>query len=190
MARWRNGQAISARRRTPEALAELDAFIGDAESRGALDEWRRGRAVRLYVEGERVVAIHTAFGVCRGSVNLWLRWYETMGVDGLRTWKPPGAPRKLTDGQRAEIASIVEGGPQAAGFTSGMWTGRMVGALIEERYGVRYHPHNIPPLLHELGFSVQRPRKRLARADAEAQATWLRERLPDTKKKPQPVEGS
>jgi transposase len=57
MARSKNGQAIGAARRTPEALAELDAFIEDAESRGALDEWRRGRAVRLYVQGERVVAM-------------------------------------------------------------------------------------------------------------------------------------
>jgi len=190
MARSKTGEAISAARRTPDALAHLDAFIDAAEAGGALDEWRRGRAVRLYIQGERVVAIHQAFGVCRGSVNLWLRWYETMGVEGLRTWKAPGAPRKLTDAQRAEIAALVEAGPLAAGFTSGMWTGPMVGALIEERYGVRYHPHNIPPLLHELGFSVQRPRKRLARADAEAQATWLRERLPDTKKKPLPVAAS
>ena len=42
-------------------------------------------------------------------------------------------------------------------------------------------------LLHQLGFSVQRPRKRLARADAEAQAQWLREKLPAIKKKPRPA---
>jgi hypothetical protein len=35
-----------------------------------------------------------------------------------------------------------------------------------------------------LGFSVQRPRKRLARADADAQVLWLRKRLPAVKEKP------
>lgn len=54
--------------------------------------------------------------------------------------------------------------------------------LIEQRFGVRYHNHHIPRLLNQLGFSVQRPRKRLARADAEAQAVWLRDKFPATKK--------
>jgi hypothetical protein len=40
----------------------------------------------------------------------------------------------------------------------------------------------VPALLHKLGFSVQRPRKRLARADLDAQACWLRKRLPAVKK--------
>jgi transposase len=45
-------------------------------------------------------------------------------------------------------------------------------------------------MLNDLGFSVQRPRKRLARADAEAQETWLRETFPAIKKKRLPVAGS
>jgi hypothetical protein len=35
-----------------------------------------------------------------------------------------------------------------------------------------------PRLLHQLRFSVQRPRKRLARADKAAQERWLTKRLP------------
>jgi transposase len=42
----------------------------------------------------------------------------------------------------------------------------------------------LPRLLHQLGFSVQRPRKRLARADREAQEIWLKKRLPAIKKRP------
>jgi len=59
----------------------------------------------------------------------------------------------------------------------------MIGDLIEARHGVRYHNHHVPRLLHQLGFSVQRPRKRLARADLARQATWLRQTLPRIKKK-------
>jgi transposase len=60
----------------------------------------------------------------------------------------------------------------------------MVGEVIRQRFGIEYHNHHIPRLLHELGFSVQRPRKRLARADAEKQRVWLAQRLPAIKKKP------
>jgi transposase len=39
-------------------------------------------------------------------------------------------------------------------------------------------------LLHGLGFSVQRPRRVLARADAEEQDRWHRRTYPNLKKKP------
>ncbi len=123
----------------------------------------------------------------RGSVNRWLQWYEAMGVDGLLTGTAPGPAPKLTAAQRYELSLLIDLGPQAAGYTSGVWTGPMIGDLIEQRFGVRYHNHHIPRMLNDLGFSVQRPRKRLARADAEAQATWLREKFPAIKKKPEPV---
>lgn len=107
-----------------------------------------------------------------------------MGAEGLRTGKAPGPKPRLTEEQRKELGALIESGPQSAGFTSGMWTGPMVGDLIRKRFGVSYHNHYVPDLLHQLGFSVQRPRKRLARADAVAQDAWLRERFPAIKKKP------
>jgi hypothetical protein len=66
----------------------------------------------------------------------------------------------------------------------------MIGDWIHRRFGVRYHTHYVPELLHQLGFSVQRPRKRLAKADATAQAYWLRKRFPAIKKKPRRAEES
>jgi transposase len=98
--------------------------------------------------------------------------------------------RRLTEVQRAELTALVEAGPLAAGYQSGVWTGPMIGDLIEQRFVVRYHNHHIPRLLHQLGFSVQRPRKRLARADALAQEHWLRVRLPAIKKKLQAAAAS
>jgi transposase len=65
-----------------------------------------------------------------------------------------------------------------------MWTGKSLAAIIEREFGVSFHPQSVPRLLHEIGFSLQRPRKRLARADPEAQAAWARDRLPAMKKKP------
>ncbi|MEM6559781.1 MAG: winged helix-turn-helix domain-containing protein [Myxococcota bacterium] len=83
---------------------------------------------------------------------------------------------------------MIENGPESYGFSAGVWTGPMIGELIRREFGVSYHNHHIPRLLHQLGFSVQRPRKRLARADHAAQEYWLRERLPTIKKKPRAVE--
>ena len=182
MGRSKNGQAISAGRKTPEELAKLDALLDEAEEKGDLAVWKRARAVRAYIDGGRVVEIAALVRAARGSVNFWLGWYETLGAEGLRTGKPPGGVPRLTPDQHEELTRIVEAGPMEAGFMSGVWTGPMIGRLILEKYGVRYHNHHIPRLLNQLGFSVQRPRKRLARADADAQARWVRDRLPEIKK--------
>ncbi len=183
MKRSKTGEAISAERRSPAELAKLDLLLKAAEGAGDLAVWKRAWAARSYVDGERVVDIAASLRVRRGSVNQWLRWYETMGAEGLRTWRAPGALPRLTADQRAELSAIIEAGPLAAGFASGVWTGPVIGQLIRDRYGVSYHNHHVPRLLHQLGFSVQRPRKRLARADASAQAYWLSHRLPEIKKK-------
>jgi len=188
--RSKNGEAISAGRRTPTARRRLLEFIEAAEKRGDLDCWRRGRAVLGYLDQQRVIDLAEEAGVTRGSVNRWLQWYEALGIEGLLTGTPPGAAPRLTEAQRRELTTVVEAGPLAAGYQSGVWTGPMIGDLIEQRFGVRYHNHHIPRLLHQLGFSVQRPRKRLARADAQAQEHWLRVRLPAIKKKPRPAAGS
>jgi transposase len=185
--RSRTGEAISARGRTAGSLKKLRRFIRAAERRGDLDCWRRGRAVLGYLEGRRVVDLAAELGVTRGSVNRWLQWYEALRLEGLHTGVPPGAAPRLTDEQRAELGAVVEAGPQSTGYQSGVWTGPMIGDLIEQRFGVRYHNHHIPRLLHQLGFSVQRPRKRLARADLLAQEYWLRARLPAIKKKRAPA---
>jgi transposase len=123
------------------------------------------------------------FKVNRSSINRWLGWYEALGIEGLVTGVPPGPVPMLSPEQHSELVELIELGPFAAGYTSGVWTGPMIGDLIEQRFGVRYHNHHIPRLLHKLGFSVQRPRKRLARADAEAQAVWLRKTFPSIIKK-------
>jgi transposase len=184
MARSKNGEAISARRRSPSALKKLRRFIRKRAAAKDLDEWRRGQAVLGYLNNRRVVDLAADYDVTRGSVNRWLQWYEAMGIDGLRTEKPPGPVPKLDAAQRDELGALIDAGPLAAGYQSGVWTGPMIGDLIEQRFNTRYHKHNVPRLLHDLGFSIQRPRKRLARADAAKQATWLRKTFPAIKKKP------
>jgi transposase len=171
-------------------MARLRALLREAESAKDLATWRRAKSVLSYLEGQRVIALSQALEVTRGSINRWLQWYQSLGADGLRDGVRPGPTPRLSEAQKAELATIIEAGPQAAGFTSGMWTGPMIGDLIRRRFGVRYHNHHIPRLLGWMGFSVQRPRKRLARADAEAQAVWLRHRLPAIKKKPPPAAAS
>ena len=70
-----------------------------------------------YLNGRRVVDLAVDYDVTRGSVNRWLQWYEAMGVEGLRTEKPPGPRPKLDAAQREELGAVIDAGPLAAGQT-------------------------------------------------------------------------
>jgi transposase len=157
VARSKNGQIISPHRRTPAAKRKLRGLAKRSQSSGDLATWRRAHAVLGYIEGKTVIALCGELDVVRASVNRWLQWYEASGLEGLKPRKAPGAAPRLSEEQRAELAMIVEAGPQEAGFLSGVWTGPMIGALIRERYGVGYHNHHIPRLLHGMGFCRYHP---------------------------------
>jgi transposase len=60
----------------------------------------------------------------------------------------------------------------------------MIAEVIRQEFGVRYHPGHVRKLLHALGFSVQRPKKLLVRADPKEQERWIRHTYPRLKKKP------
>jgi transposase len=188
MARAANGQAIAAARLRKDEVAKLRALRDEAKAKKDLATWRRAHCVLGYIDGQTVIAMAKALGIDRSAITKWLAWYSAEGAEGLRTSPLPGRAPRLTAEQREQVVRIVEAGPPAAGFRSGVWTGALVGQWIEREFGVRYHPQHIPRLLHQLGFSVQRPRKRLARADLAKQAAWLRTELPAIKKKPAPAE--
>lgn len=188
--RSKKGQAIPQELRTPQAVAELEEYLADARKRKDLALVLRIRAILGYIDGKSVISLAESLDLGRATINKWLGWYRGAGVEGLFTLDRPGAPRKLSDAERAELGRIIEAGPMAAGYTSGVWTGPMIGDLIRQRFGASYHNHSVPKLLAKMGFSVQRPRKRLARADAAAQQEWVDERLPAIKKKPTSAEAS
>ncbi len=190
MARAQNGKAISAARASRPELRKLRQLLDEAKRAGDLRSWRRATAVLGYLNGVSVIQLAAQVDVTRGSVNRWLQWFEAAGTAGLRARERPGGEARLSAAQRQALVAMVEAGPMAAGYQSGIWTGPMIGELIRRRFGVSYHNHHIPRLLHKLGFSVQRPRKRLAKADAERQATWLKETFPAIKKKPRPAAAS
>jgi len=184
MARSRNGQAVPESLRSDEAMEKLLAFQADARATSDMKRWFRATAILDYVAGRSVVDIAASLHIGESSVWDWIGWYRREGLSGLFTAKTPGSKPRLSEDQRRELSVLVVAGPLAAGFNSGMWTGAMVAELIKSRFGVSFHPQSVARLLHQMGFSVQRPRKRLARADPASQTTWIQVRFPEIKKKP------
>lgn len=175
---------LPAHRQNNRARVRVERAQRESLARNDLRSWRRATAVLECIDGATRAASAKRLGVDPSTVSRWIGAYLERGVQALRPGTAPGGKSRMSQEQLGELAKLIESGPQQCGFVSGVWTARMVWQLIEERYGVRYHWKYVPELLHKLGFSVQRPRKLLSRADHEAQERWLRETFPAIKKKP------
>ncbi len=121
--------------------------------------------------------------VSLSGVSEWLKIYAGQGVDGLMEGRRSGRPSGLSDLNKILLCDIIDSGPIAYGYVSGLWTSIRVADVIDQEFGVRYHPGHVRKILADLGFSVQSPKRVLARADKEKQARWISETYPSIKKK-------
>jgi transposase len=166
------------------AIKRLLSFKKEAEKDGEYRVAKRIHAVVLNMEGRTSTQIAGLLKSPRSAVSLWLSNYEDHGIAGILEGQRSGRPCELSPQQLITLADIVESGPIAYGFLSGVWTSPMIARVIREDFGVEYHPGHVRKVLHQLGFSVQRPRRTLAHADETQRSRWKRYTYPNIKKKP------
>src|SRR4028118_1098518 len=103
--------------------------------------------------GERGAGAARGGGMARQTLRAWVHRFNTHGPDGLRdTWSKGPEPR-LSEEQRAEIARLVETGPDRAVHGVVRWRRIDLQRVILGRFGVAYHERTIGKLLKALGFS-------------------------------------
>lgn len=168
----------------PSTSRRLVQLSKEAERDGAYRVARRLRAVVLNAEGRTSSELAKILQSPRSKVSQWLSRYETYGWEGLLEGYRPGRPASLSPEQREQLGDILDSGPVAYGLDTGIWTSPMITWVIEQEFGIPYHPGHVRRLLHALGFSLQRPRRVLARADAAKQDRWHRHTYPNLKKNP------
>ena len=173
----------------PRTHSRLVRLGKQAERDGIYRVAKRLQAVVLNSEGRTSGELAQILKAPRSRVAEWLSLYEAYGVEGLLEGYRSGRPPLLTAEQRTQFCDILDSGPVAYGLDTGLWTSPLLAWVIEEEFGVAYHPGHVRKLLHGLGFSVQRPRRVLARADAGAQDRWRRRTYPNLKEKPKTKAG-
>jgi transposase len=166
----------------PSTYQRLLRLSKEAEREGAYRVAKRLRAVVLNSEGYTSGELAILLSAPRSKVSAWLQHYQAHGVPGLLEGYRPGRPSALTEKQQRQLGDILDSGPAAYGLDRGVWTSPLIAWVIEEEFGVQYHPGHVRKLLPVWGFSVQRPRRVLARADAAAQNRWHRHTYPALKK--------
>ncbi len=147
-------------------------------------ERRRLRALALLEEGLLPSEVAGRVGVDRRSVRRWKAAARKNGKAGVRARAAPGRPSKLSPGHKHRLETLLLKGPLAAGFQTDLWTCPRVAEIIKGRFGIDYHVDHVGRLLHDLGWSPQKPARRAVERDEQAIRRWVREDWPRVKKTP------
>ena len=83
----------------------------------------------------------------------WVHRFNAAGPEGLVDQWSSGPPSRLSPEQRAELAAIVEKGPDRAVDGVVRWRRVDLKRVIKERFGVDYDTRYVGKLLHRLDFS-------------------------------------
>ena len=89
----------------------------------------------------------------RQTLRDWVHRFNERGPEGLKDDLARDKPRRLTTAQQAELAAIVETGPDRAVHGVVRWRRVDLQALVAERFGVAYHERTIGKILKQIGFS-------------------------------------
>lgn len=99
-------------------------------------------------------------GMDRQSLRDWVHRFNAAGPAGLKDAWYGGPDPRLSPEQKAELATIVETGPDPAVNGVVRWRRIDLQKIIKQRFGVDYHERYVGTLLKEIGFSHMSARPR------------------------------
>lgn len=139
----------------------------------------RKRGVASVQEGQSPEVVAKALGIGRTTMYGWLARYRDGGWAALDARKRGGRKPKLDAKAIQWIYKIVtDKNPLQLKFTFALWTARMIGQLIYQRFGIKMSKSSVCRLLSQLGLTPQRPVWRAYQQRPAEVQKWLQEEYP------------
>ncbi len=149
-----------------------------------LAELRRMAIRRIIDEGAKPSDVAADYGFCRNYIYPWLKKFRDEGWEALVEKIAQGPEPKLSEKQRQQVRRWILGkDPRQYGFEFGLWSRRIVQALIQEKLGIEFGLTAIGRLLAQLEITPQKPLRRAYERDPVKVELWLRETYPQLKKR-------
>ena len=161
--------ASAVKLRTDFTAEELRGLAKKAKD---VNQSRRLLSLAAVLDGMSRAEAARIGGMDRQTLRDWVHRFNAAGPDGLLdNWSSGPVPR-LSAAQRAELAKIVEMGPNREVDGVVRWRRIDLKEVIAERFGVDYCERYIGTLLRKLGFAHISARPRHPAQDAETVAAY------------------
>src|SRR2546426_3053325 len=162
-------------------MAKIDGRTLDHK---ALEHIRILAVRRVVEDGEAPSVVMESLGFSRTAIYPWLRKFEQEGWDALVERIAAGPEPKLAEKQRQQVKRWILGkDPRQYGFEFGLWSRRIVQALIQEKFGIELGLTAVGRLLASLEITPQKPLRRAYERDPAAVDLWVKETYPKLKKR-------
>ena len=133
---------------------------------------RRILALALVLEGEDRASAARNCGMDRQTLRDGVHRYNREGLAGLRDRHGGGSAAKLSQAQRAELAALVEAGPDPALHKVVRWRRVDLRDEIKRRFGVELHERSVGKILASLGYRRLSVRPQHPKSDPAAQEAF------------------
>jgi transposase len=167
MIHWRGeirAMPAAVRLRTDFSASELRRLAKKAKN---VNQSRRLLSLAAVLDGKSRTEAATIGGMDRQTLRDWVHRFNGAGPDGLKDNWTDGPPPRLSSAQKAELAQIVETGPDREKDGVVRWRRIDLQRVIAERFGVDYCERYVGTVLKEIGFSHISARPRHPGQDVE-----------------------
>jgi len=162
-------------------MAKIDGRTLDHKT---LEHLRKLAVKRVVEDDEAPSEVMKSLGLCRTSIYRWLRTYDAAGMGALVEKIARGREPKLSEKQRQQVKRWILGkDPRQFGFDFGLWSRRIVRALIQEKLGIELGLTAVGRLLASLEITPQKPLRRAYERDPQAVEQWRQETYPQLRRR-------
>jgi len=161
---------------------EWDALDAVRFSTTDADVFRNATIILMSGVGRSKQSIAEDLGCCPATVDNLRKRYRQEGVQGLTPRKSPGRRSAATAEYRQALRRAVQTPPQTLGYGFSVWSAARLNAHLRKETGLSFSDDRLRALLHEEGFSFQRPKHTMKGKRDEAAYDRARRQLKRLKK--------
>ena len=145
-------------------------------------ETLRMRGVKAVLSGESPTKMAELLGINQDTIFNWLAKYREGGWDNLKRRKASGRPPRVQGCHLKWIYKMITKDPQQLKLPFVLWTRKRVQQAIKEKYGIKLSVTSVGRLMHQLGFSCQKPIYKVYERNPSVVSQWLKREYPKIKR--------
>lgn len=108
-------------------------------------------------------------------VRRWVHRYNEIGIEGLNDIRGSNRVSYLSEEQKQAVIEALQKSPRECGFNKSNWTMPLLKIWINKQWGIVYKVSSLYDVVHNLGFTLQRPKKQSKNAKPEAREQYKQE---------------
>jgi transposase len=145
--------------------------------------FRNATIILMSAVGRSKFSIAEDLGCCPATVDNVRKRYRQNGLAGLQPIKPTGRPSAATPLYRQNLREAVNTPPQSLGYGFSVWSVARLNEHLKRRTKISFSEDQLRRILHQEGFSFQRPKHTMKGKRDEAAFTKAQKQLKILKKR-------